>query len=71
MLPDTTDPASLLTIHLYKYIPIAILLLVAYDGALTLLKVIQLLLKILCQETASVPRPLALHQRVMLLPIGT
>ena len=69
-LLDLTDPASLLTIHLYMYCPTAMLLLVVYDELLA--TVVQLLPEcLLSQEYTSVPRPLALHMRVMLLPIGT
>jgi len=71
-LLDTTDPASLLTLHLYTYCPIASLVLVVYDVVLSLLTVVQLLPELLLsQEYTSVPTPLALHMRVMFLPIGT
>ena len=49
-LLDTTDPASLLTTHLYVYCPTAILLLVVYDGLLALLILVQLLPDLLSQE---------------------
>ena len=55
---DTTDPASLLTLHLYMYCPIASVVSVVYDIVL-LLTVVQLLPELLSQEYASVPRPLA------------
>ena len=68
---DTTDPASLLTLHLYMYSPIVSVVSVVYDVVLSLLTVGQLLPELLLsQEYTSVPRPLALHMRVMLLPIG-
>ena len=70
-LLDTTDPALLLTLHLYMYCPTVKLLLVVYDGLLASLISIQLLPELLPQEYTSVPRPLALHMRVMLLPIAT
>jgi len=72
VLLDITDPASLLTLHLYMYSPIVSVVSVVYDVVLSLLTVVQLLPEILLsQEYTSVPRPLALHMRVMLLPIGT
>ena len=71
-LLDTTDPASLLTLHLYMYSPIVSVVSVVYDIVLSLLTVVQLLLELLLsQEYTSVPRPLALHMRMMLLPIAT
>jgi len=71
-LLDITDPTSLLTIHLYMYCPTSMLLLVVYDVVLSLLTIVQLLPELLLsQEYTSIPRPLALHMRVMLLPIGT
>ena len=69
-LLDTTDPASLFTLHLYMYRPIASVVLVVYDVVLSLLTVVQLLLEVLSQEYSSVPRPLALHVRTTLLLIG-
>ena len=69
-LLDTTDPASLLTIHLYVYCPIANVVSVSYDVVLALI-VIQLLPELLSQEYTSVPSPVPLHIRVALLPIGT
>ena len=54
------------------YCPTTILRLVVYDVVLSLLTVVQLLPELLLfQEYTSVPRPLALHMRVMFLPIGT
>ena len=70
-LLDTTDPASLLTLHLYMYCPIASVVSVVYDVVLSLLTVVQLLPEVLSQEYSSVPRPLALHVRITLLLIGT
>ena len=71
-LLDTTDPASLLTLHLYMYSPIVSVVLVVYDVVLSLLTVVQRLPELLLsQEYTSVPRPLALHMIVMLLLIGT
>ena len=71
-LLDTTDPASLLTLHLYMYSPIVSVESVVYDVVLSLLTVVQLLPELLLsQEYTSVPRPLALHMRVMFLLIGT
>ena len=65
-LLDTTDLTSLLTLHLYMYYPIASVVLVVYDVVLSLLTVVQLLPELLSQEYNRVPRPLALHMRVML-----
>jgi len=70
-LLDTTDPASLLTLHLYMHCPIASLALAVYDVVLSLLTVVQLLPELLSQEYTSVSRPLALHVKMILLPIGT
>ena len=71
-LLDTTDPASLLTLHLYMYSPIVSVISVVYDFVLSLLTVVQLLPELLLsQEYTSVPKPLVLHMRVMFLPIGT
>ena len=69
-LLDITDPASLLTIHLYMYCPTAMLLLVVYDGRLALLIGAHLLLDLLSQEYISVPSPSALHVRVVALLDG-
>ena len=69
-LLDITDPASLLTIHLYMYCPTAMLLLVVYDGLLALLIGAHLLLDLLSQEYISVPSPSALHVRVVVLLNG-
>ena len=69
-LLDTTDPASLLTLHLYMYCPIASVVLVVYDVVLSLLTVVQLLPELLSQEYTSVPVPIALHVKVILSPIG-
>ena len=66
---DTTDPASLLTLHLYMYCPIASVASVVYDVVLSLLTVVQLPPELLSQEYTSAPIPLALHMRVMVLPI--
>ena len=52
---DTTDPASLLTLHLYMYCPIASVVSVVYDVVLSLLTVAQLLPELLSQEYISVP----------------
>ena len=72
VLLDITDPASLLTIHLYMYCPIVSVVSVVYDAVLSLLTVVQLLPELLLsQEYTSVPTPVALHMRVMLLPNGT
>jgi len=72
VLLDTTDPASLLTLHLYVYSPTVRVVSVVYDVVLSLLTAVQLLPEIfLSQECISVPRPLALHIRVVLLPIAT
>ena len=68
---DTTDPASLLTLHLYMYSPLVNVVSVVYDVVLSVLTVVQLLPELLSQEYASVPIPLALHMRVILLLIGT
>ena len=71
-LLDTTGPASLLTLHLYMYFPIVSVVSVVYDVVLSLLTVVQLLPELLLsQEYTSVPRPLALHMRVVFLSIGT
>jgi len=70
-LLDTTDPASLLTLHLYMHCPTAMFLLVVYDWLLALLIDVQLLPDLLSQEYISVPRPLPLHVRVVVLCIGT
>ena len=71
-LLDTTDPASLLTLHLYMYCPMAIVVLVVYNTLLLLLlTVIQLLPELLSQEYFSVPIPQPLHIRVVLFPSGT
>ena len=68
---DTTDPASLLTLHLYMYCPIASVVSVVYDVVLSSLTIVQLLPEIrLSQEYTSVPIPLAPQVRVMLSPIG-
>ena len=69
-LLDTTDPASFLTTHLYLYCPTAMFLLVVYDGFLALLIVVQLLPDLLSQEYISVPLPVALHVRVVVVPRG-
>ena len=70
-LLDTTDPASFLTLHLYLYSPIVSVVSVVYDVVLRLLTLVHLLPEIfLFHEYVSVPRLLALHMRVMLLPIG-
>ena len=53
------------------YSPIVSVASVVYDVVLSLLTIVQLLPELLSQEYTSVPRPLALHMRVMLLPIGT
>ena len=69
---DATDPASLLTLHLYTCSPIVSDVSVVYDVVLSLLTVVQLLPELLLsQEYTSVPKPLALHMRVILLPLGT
>ena len=71
-LLDTTIAVPLLTLHLYMYSPIVSVVLVAYDVVLSLLTVVHLLPELLLsQEYTSVPKPLALHMRVILLPIGT
>jgi len=70
-LLDATDPASFLTTHLYVYCPTAMLLFVVYDRLSALLMGVQLLPESLSQEYSSVPWPLALQMRVMLLLIGT
>ena len=71
-LLDTADPASLLTLHLYMYCPIASVVSVVYDVVLSLLTVVQLLLSdLLSQEYSSVPTPIALHMKVILSPVGT
>ena len=67
---DTTDPASLLTLHLYMYCPIASVVSVVYDVVLSLLTVVQLLPELLSQEYTSVLVPLALHVRVKSLRNG-
>ena len=69
-LLDLTGPASFLTTHLYVYCPTAMLLLVVYDGLLALLIVVQLLPDFLSQEYISVPFPVALHVRVVVVPCG-
>ena len=71
-LLDTTDPASLLTLHLYVYCPTAMLLLVVYDGLLAFLLIdVQLLPDLLSQEYIRVPpRVVALHVRVVVVPCG-
>ena len=70
-LLDTTDPASLLTLHLYVYCPTAMLLLVVYDGLLAFLLIgVQLPPDFLSQEYISVPLPVALHVRVVVVPCG-
>ena len=69
-LLDTTDPASLLTLHLYMYCPIASVVSVVYDVVLSLLTVVQLLPELLSQEYTSDPVPLPLHMRVILCPTG-
>ena len=70
-LLDTTDPASLLTLHLYMYCPIASVLSVVYDVVLSLLTVVQLPPESVSQEYTSVPLPLALHVKMIFLFIGT
>ena len=70
-LLDTTDPASLLTLHLYMYCPIASVVSVVYDVVLSLLTVVQLPLELLSQEYTSVPTPLALHVKMIFPFIGT
>ena len=71
-LLDTSDPASLLTLHLYMYCPMASVLSVVYDFVLPLLTVVQLLLpEFLSQEYTSVPFPVALQVKVTLCPIAT
>ena len=69
---DRVAPASLLTLHLYMYSPLVNAVSVVYDVVLSLLTIVQLLpeLLLLSQEYTNVPIPLALHIRVMLLPIG-
>ena len=67
-LLDITDPASLLTIHLYMYCPTATLLLVVYDGLLP--AVVQLPPDLLSQEYISVPFPSALQVKVVVLLNG-
>ena len=67
---DTTDPASLLTLHLYMYCPIASVVSVVYDVVLSLLTVVQLLPELLSQEYTSIPIPLALQVKMMLSPSG-
>ena len=67
---DTTDPASLLTIHLYMYCPIASVVSVVYD-VLSLPTVVQLLPELLSQEYTIVPIPLALHAKVIVPFTGT
>ena len=69
-LLDTTDPASLLTLHLYMYCPVASVVLVSCDVVL-ILTVVQLLPELLSQECISVPSPVPLHIRVALVPNGT
>ena len=73
---DTIDPASLLTLHLYMYCPIASVVsvvydVVVYDVVLSLLTVVQLLPELLSQEYTSVPIPLALHVKMIFPFIGT
>ena len=68
---DTTDPASLLTLHLYMYCPIASVVSVVNDVVLSLLTVVQLLPELLSQEYVSVPIPSALHVRTILPLRGT
>ena len=67
-LLDVTDPASLLTIHLYMYCPTVMLLLVVYDALLA--TVVHLLPDLLSQEYISVPSPSALHVTVVVLLNG-
>ena len=67
---DTTDPTSLLTLHLYMYCPIASVVSVVYDVMLSLLTVVQLLPELLSQEYTSAPVPLALHMRLIISPSG-
>ena len=67
---DTTDPASLLTLHLYMYCPIASVASVVYDVVLSLLTVVQLLPEFLSQEYTSTPTPFAPHIRIILLLTG-
>ena len=68
---DTTDPASLLTLHLYMYCPIASVVSVVYDVVLSLLTVVQLPSAFLSQEYTSVPKPLAIHNSFVFPCIGT
>ena len=68
---DTTDPASLLTLHLYMYCPIASVVSVVYDVVLSLLTVVQLLPELLSQEYINVPKLLATQNRLILLFIDT
>ena len=67
---DTIDPASLLTLHLYMYCPIASVISVVYDVVLSSLTVVQILPDLLSQEYTSIPIPLALQVRLMLSPTG-
>ena len=70
-LLDTSDPASLLTLHLYMYSPIVSVVSVVYDVVLSLLIIVQLLPELLLsQEYVSVPRPIALQMRVVFLSNG-
>ena len=68
---DTTDPASLLTLHLYMYCPIASVVSVVYDVVLSLLTVVQLLPELLSQEYINVPKLLATQNRLILLFMDT
>ena len=70
-LLDTTDPASLLTLHLYMYCPIASVVSVVYDVVLSLLTVVQLLPELLSQEYTTVPTLLARHSKEIFPLIGT
>ena len=67
---DKTDPASLLTLHLYMYCPIASVLSVVYDVVLSVVTVVQLPSMFLSQEYTRNPSPLALHMSVAFALIG-
>jgi len=70
-LLDTTDPASLLTLHLYMCSPIVSVVSVVYDRLLIPLIGVQLLPEPLSQEYISVPPPVvARHIRVVAVLTG-
>ena len=67
----STDLASLLTLHLYMYCPIAKVVSVVYNVVLSLLTVVQLPSIFLSQEYVGVPKLLAIHSSLMFPFTGT